>query len=127
MKLLFYIWNTIIILVSAYIVIAYWPDYTDNEFPLYTDLFTLLVVIPSFYLLCVEIPSQLFIVFIRRPLTRFALILVHFIIVMFVVISLFPFHLKTILLVSIYSLIFLFLYLAISYSLYFHSSSTNNE
>lgn len=127
MKLLFYTWNTIIILVSAYIVIAYWPDYTDNEFPLYTDLFTLLVVIPSFYLLCVGIPSQLFIVFIRRPLTRFALILVHFIIVMFVVISLFPFHLKTILLVSIYSLIFLFLYLAISYSLYFHSSSTNNE
>lgn len=127
MKTLFYTWNTIIILVSAYIVIAYWPDYTDNEFPLYTDLFTLFIVIPCFYLICVGLPSQLYIIFIRSSLTRFALILVHFIIVMFAVISLFPFHLKTILLVSIYSLIFLFLYLAISYSLYFHSSSTNNE
>lgn len=122
MRVLFYIWNVTIIFLSSHVVITFWPDYSDNEFPLYTDLLTLLIVIPCFYLLCVGLPSQLFIVFMRSLLIRIALILVNFVIGMFVVIYLFPYHLKTSLLVSMFSLVYLSLYLFISHFLYYSSS-----
>lgn len=123
MRIIFYFWNSITFLLSVYILVAFWPDYRDNEFPLFTDMFTVIVFMPCFYLLCVGFPSQFFVILIRSPLKRLAVVSANFVIVLLIVISLFPYSIKASLFISFLSFIIISFHLSISYFLYYNSSS----
>ena len=56
---LYYGWLLLTGSASLYIVVTFWPNYLDNEFPLFTDLTVFILFIPCFYLLGTGIPSQI--------------------------------------------------------------------
>lgn len=48
---LYRIWIVISFIFSLIGVINFWPNYVDNEFPLFTDVVSVLIFLPSFFIL----------------------------------------------------------------------------
>lgn len=62
-----YIFVVIISLVLSLLgVILFYPIYTGNMFPLYTDIFTLLFFLPSYFILTFSIVGQLISLFLKN-------------------------------------------------------------
>ncbi|RAR41047.1 hypothetical protein DP091_26020 [Paenibacillus sp. MDMC362] len=51
MAILYRIWIVISFMFSLIGVINFWPNYVDNEFPLFTDVVSVLIFFPSFFVL----------------------------------------------------------------------------
>lgn len=51
MATLYRIWIVISLIFSLIGVINFWPNYVDNEFPLFTDVVSVLIFLPSFFIL----------------------------------------------------------------------------
>lgn len=126
MKFIYYFWNAIFTILPIYILVkskAWLFIFAnikglDNEFPLFTDIFTMFIVMPCFFLLFVGIPLQLVLIFIHRPLKRLILTIIILAFACSFVAILFPYSIKYSILISSVAFFVSVIYLLISYILY---------
>lgn len=72
MKGILKIWIILTSLLSIIGIIIFWPRYVDNEFPLFSDIFMVLVFLPSFFILFFSLFSFLISqLFIRKAVITF--------------------------------------------------------
>ncbi|MFS1519539.1 hypothetical protein V1503_24230 [Bacillus sp. SCS-151] len=66
------IWVIFSAIISIYTLYNYWPDYEDNEFPLFTDIF-LPIFLASYYVTFFAIPSLLLFKYVKQSSVVFIL------------------------------------------------------
>ncbi len=126
MKFIYYFWNTIFIILPIYILgkFKFWSyifaiaQRVDNEFPLFTDIFTMFIFMPCFFLLFAGIPFQLILILVNGPFKRLIITITVFVFVFSFAAILFPYSIKGSILISSVALIVSIVYLLISYILY---------
>ncbi|GFR39013.1 hypothetical protein PRECH8_23090 [Insulibacter thermoxylanivorax] len=78
-----------------YIVVTFWPNYLDNEFPLFTDLTVFILFIPCFYLLGTGIPSQIIWQLAQPPYYRWSWLVFNYAVLSILVMLLFDYSMQT--------------------------------
>ncbi|MFS1519615.1 hypothetical protein V1503_24620 [Bacillus sp. SCS-151] len=73
----FIIWIFFSIIISIAILYRYWPDYRDNEFPLFTDI-VMPIFLMSYYMTFFAIPSLLLLKFGKRLSVNFIITCIIF-------------------------------------------------
>ncbi|MDA8234371.1 MAG: hypothetical protein M0Z31_06070 [Clostridia bacterium] len=57
-------------ILTLWMVIQFWPNYVDNMFPLFTDMTTIFLFLPAYFILSIGIVGHTFHVLIRNKIIK---------------------------------------------------------
>lgn len=133
-KLLFMIWNVVILGLSLYSVLKFRPNFgEDNEFLLLQDMVVSFVFLPSTFILILGFPSLVIIKTLSNHWIKLTAIVLIFVLLFLCVIATFPYTLKGNLILCFISFIYSMVYFVVAFVLslsfrshQFHSKDLND-
>lgn len=63
---MYFFWILISAILSTLGFFSFYPNYEDNMFPLFTDITTIFIILPSLFILMISILPQIFCIFLRK-------------------------------------------------------------
>src|SRR5690348_4481967 len=63
---------------SLFLLVKFWPSYNENEIPVFTDLITVIFVLPAYFVLIYGGVSQLVVAFVKNRAVKTVLLLLLF-------------------------------------------------